>query len=124
MKYREFKKECKESGVPEEELLLALAIQNASFRGLYSTDNAYWRDKWGTGHWADPPAHLASCCAEGALMLESDSLKILDKLSDNEGFDSLATGNDNKHWTLEWSLADSRSESAGWAFREALRVEY
>lgn len=99
--------------IPSDELLLAKAIQNAKAQGLRWCAGSNFADR--NGFYATK-ADAYACCAVGALLLASDTAKLVPmRMTGN-----IVNGNDLPWKWIEYE-GDDRGESMGWAYRQAMR---
>lgn len=106
-----------DAGVPECEMVLAMALQNAGARGWKAIKGDFY-DKTVRLDWANKPKPAdgaSACCFRGALLLEPDS----------ESFDDSyvlgADGNNADDVQSEPMYSDDDSWRTGAAFEIALR---
>lgn len=72
------KRNASNDDIPECELVLAMALQNAQARGFKST-RFYFFDKYDRNDIKRPTPDATKCCFRGALLLEPDSAAYDDK---------------------------------------------
>lgn len=104
--------------IPEDELILAKLIQNASARGLKACKYVPYTSKDGSTSYSCYSNYIVSCCAMGAAYLENDSD------DDIATYVFIARGNDSKQWSEEKPYSyprDKDGESLGWAYYQAMK---
>lgn len=107
--------------IPTDEMLLAMALQNAGAYEMGWCMGAYYEDAGGRP--VDTYAareRARKCCAVGALRLTDDT-----KMDDRGVIfrDQVIQGNDNSY-DLCWRYSgDDYGESLGWAYRQAMTIK-
>lgn len=100
--------------IPEDEMLLAMAIQNANALCKGWCKGNYFVDKDGCPvlDYEEALERSVKCCASGICLLTMDTKAIVDK------FTLTHQGNDNE---ATWSyIAKDEGESYGWTYRQAM----
>jgi hypothetical protein len=100
--------------IPECELVLAMALQNANARGYRSTRNAFFNGSM-QDNYKKPGPNTTACCIRGALFLEPDSAAYDEKWYDG------AIGNNADDGVVPGSWCDEEKWRLGAAFEVALR---
>lgn len=101
-------KKSKTDDAPEDEMLLAMMLQNAKVRGLRGCRYATY------GYNANND--IVACCALGAAYLDQDTAVLI------KYYRGVAYGNDSED--ERWDIDPPRNgESLGYAFRKAMQDE-
>lgn len=113
-----------EDGVPEDELILAMMLQNAWASDLGWCSDEAFVDADDRAIIRDTELDTAvACCAVGSMVLSPDTDALLDVYADSDDDEWLVEGNDSEdeNWSL---LGDEHdAENLGRAFRVAMTCE-
>lgn len=110
------KLETANENIPEDEMFLAMILQNVKARDIGFCENTMYRDLNYISHCSAEEAMYA--CAVGAARLENDTTVLRDS------FVHIIFGNDEPiNWTVYLETDNLDGETVGWAYRQAMTID-